>query len=279
MAITRLWFFTLKQGTTTPTDPNFLALWAQILDLCASYTPTPTASSSQVHVAHISTPHPQRPHHFLFACHSSSTSPSSTDGQPKNRGEPSPPEEDEGPSSSSSSSGVLFVLISTYPSLALCSQADAAYKLKFQPRLFEMVDHLSLRQMDMEEPETVPALLTAARKRDHGVTVTISSRDPLRVEVEGAGGGGGGGKSSVVPLDQEISGADVYDVPAAPLPSPVSMLDGKGGGGVDGDAKRNDIFQTQRDEGKKWIRISRGWDIEHQDGEVEVFRLKEVISR
>lgn len=246
MAITRLWFFTLKPNIS-PTDPVFLALWAQILTLCASYTPTPTASSSQVHVAHISTPHPQRPHHSLFF---SSSSPSS--------------------SSSSPHSAHLFVLISTYPSLALCSQADAAYRSRFQPRLFEMVQHLALRQMDMEETETVPALLAAsaaAPPAKSAVTVTISSRDPLRVEVQG--GGGAAARGGVPPIDEEISGADVYQVPPAPL----SARTEENGSG------QNDVFGAQRHEGRKWIRIARGWDVVPQEGEVEVFKLKEVMSR
>lgn len=287
MAITRFWFFALKPNSTIAspaTDPTFLALWAQVLDLCASYTPTPTASTSQVHVAHISTPHPQRPHHFLFSYSSSSLSSSSEE-------EDSSPQREQGQQQQQQQHDTCapknaFVLISTYPSLALCSQADAAYRQKYQPRLAALVDHLALRQMDMEETETIPALLVSASssssaqksKSGGGVTVTLSSRDPLRVEVEGGGGGGDSGAQkktksspSVPPLDEEISGADVYEVPLAPT-APAAVEDG-------GQEEQKDLFRAQREEGKRWIRISKGWDVEPQDGEVEAFKLTEIISR
>lgn len=278
MAITRFWFFALKPDSTVAspaTDPAFLALWAQVLDLCASYTPTPTASTSQVHVAHISTPHPQRPHHFLFS-YTSSTSLSASSS------EDSSPQREQGQQQQHDTPKNAFVLISTYPSLALCSQADAAYRQKYQPRLAALVDHLALRQMDMEETETIPTLLVSAsscataqkRKSGGGVTVTLSSRDPLRVEVEGGAGGGAQKKKSspsVPPLDEEISGADVYEVPLAPA-APAGVV----GGGQEG---QTDVFRAQREEGKRWIRISKGWDVEPQDGEVEAFKLTEIISR
>lgn len=277
MAITRFWFFALKPDSTVAsptTDPAFLALWAQVLDLCASYTPTPTASTSQVHVAHISTPHPQRPHHFLFSYTSSASLLSSSSSE-----EDSSPQLKEQGQQQHDTPKNAFVLISTYPSLALCSQADAAYRQKYQPRLAALVDHLALRQMDMEETETIPTLLvsssspSAAQKSKGGVTVTLSSRDPLRVEVEGGGGGAQKKKSSpsVPPLDEEISGADVYEVPLAPT-TPSAVEDG-------GQEEKKDVFRAQREEGKRWIRISKGWDVEPQDGEVEAFKLTEIISR
>lgn len=151
--------------------------------------------------------------------------------------------------------------------------------------------------MDMEETETIPALLvsSAARRETKsggggggaaGITVTLSSRDPLRVEVEGGEGGGGGGgggqkvKKPVPSLDEEISGVDVYEIPLAPSPVVRDMGSIKSDA-VDGNEgkEQKDVFKAQREEGKRWIRISRGWDVEPQDGEVEVFKLTEIISR
>lgn len=165
--------------------------------------------------------------------------------------------------------------------------------MKFQPRLADMVDHLALRQMDMEETETIPALLAAssAAARNKGVggggggdgggdggggiTVTLSTRDPLRIEVEGAAMGGT--QTPVPSLDQEVSGADVYTVPPAPVLAPVLNGETNGNGEV---PKKKDIFKTQREEqGRRWIRITRGWDVKSQVGEEEVFKLKEVITR
>lgn len=80
-------------------------------------------------------------------------------------------------------------------------------------------------------------------------------------------------------LNEEISGADVFELPA--------IMDGGGGGGgrlSDGkdegtkDEKR-DIYASQRTEGRKWIRISKRLSADPEDGENEVFRLREVLSR
>lgn len=139
----------------------------------------------------------------------------------------------------------------------------------------------------MEETETVPALLTSpsitARNKngnnggggsngDDGggvvVTVTISTRDPLRVQMEGAAVGGT--QKPVPSLEQEISGADVYPAP----PAPTHVMDGKTGGNGHVPGKNGASKQ-----GRRWIRITRGADVESQGGEEEVFQLKEVISR
>lgn len=286
MAITRLWWFTL-QPAVSPTDPAFTSLWTDVLELCATYTPSPGPSSSHGHVATLSQPCPRRPHHFLFQA-VSSHSPGGG-GQQDEAGEP------------------VFVLISSYPSLALCAQADAAYRRTLRPRVLESVRHRVLRQVDMEDPEVVPALLShrhhhlrkrrlssssgeggRGRERESGgggtggdgssaaaadaeeneddddrqpdVSVIISSRDPLRSEVaESLSSRPDGKRLTVPPPDEEISGADVY------VPPPV-------GGEVD-------LLGPQRGEGKKWVRISRRPGAGGGDGDVEVFRLKELLSR
>ncbi|ROW10567.1 hypothetical protein VMCG_01915 [Cytospora schulzeri] len=240
MAITRLWFFTL-QPNQTATDPAFLNLWANILELCACYTPAPVSSSSQIHLA--LAPKPTRPHHFLLQ---------------------------------SAQDESLLVLISSYPSLALCRQADAAYTARYKKDVLAHVRHRALRQLDLEDAEVVPALI-APRARgkggsgrggqdgeqedEEGVTVTISNRNPLRTEIEGMRSGlESGRRAPVLPPNREISGGDVFEMPPVP---------------ADG---RPDAFEKQRQEGKRWIRIRRGLP-QSDEGVVEVFQLKELLSR
>lgn len=288
MAITRLWFFTL-QPSVSPADPAFTSLWVDVLELCASYTPSPGPSSSHGHVAALSQPRPRRPHHFLFQSVNSSSSSSHPEPEPADGDEPGP----------------IFVLISTYPSLAICAQADAAYSRRLRPRVLERVRHLALRQMDMEDSEVVPALLQSRKPRAPrspgggrrgaapdgeradgaggaggaededededqdqdqdrpAVAVVISSRDPLRSEVaQSLSSRPGGARTPVPPPDEEISGADVYEPPPAPA------------GGED-----EDVFAGQRGKERKWVRISRRADAGGGDGDIEVFRLRELLSR
>lgn len=293
MAITRLWWFTLQPAVSS-TDPAFTSLWADVLELCATYTPSPGPSSSHGHVATLSQPCPRRPHHFLFQSISpspSSTHPTAVGGADGEDGREDP----------------VFVLISTYPSLAICAQADAAYNRSLRPRVLERVRHRALRQFDMEDGEVVPALLSGRprRKRSSGgrrggrvsisngsaggaedgrrddddeddegsedqsaVTVIISSHDPLRSEVaESLSGGPSGRRMPVPPPNEEISGADVYEVPPAPT------------GGRGGEAGEEDVFAGQRGEEKKWVRISRRPEAGGDDGDIEVFRLRELLAR
>lgn len=252
MAITRLWFFTLRPNSSFD-DPAFLQLWTNILELCASYTPAPGPSSSNVHVAHLSQPRPKQAHHFLFQ---SAASTSSRANQ----------EQD---------SDSIFVLISSYPSFALCTQADTAYAQRFHAKMSEHVRHRALRQLDMEDAEVVPALLSSTRtegRRNDGdhepgatVTVAISNQDPLIVEAMSCSSGK---KTAVPPPNEEISGADVYALPPAPI-NPPGALDGQ----------KEDLFEAQRGEGRKWIRISRGVSSGDEDMDMEVFRLRELLSR
>ncbi|KUI60133.1 hypothetical protein VP1G_07370 [Cytospora mali] len=243
MAITRLWFFTL-QPNHKATDPAFLSLWTNILELCASYTPAPVSSSSQIQLS--LSLKPRRPHHFLLQS-----------------------VQDEN----------LLVLISSYPSLALCRQADAAYTARYKKDVLAHVRHRALRQLDLEDAEVVPALLDSnggrgrgsnrERRRegegedrdDDSVTVAISIRNPLRTEMAAAlSSFESGRRAPVLPPNREISGADVYEMPPVP-------------GG-----EKPDAFEEQRNEGKRWIRIRRGLP-KSDDGVVEMFQLKELLSR
>lgn len=305
MAITRLWFFTRKPTTTPNSYASFLALWTDVLELCATYSPSPGPSSSQTHLAMLSRPCPQRPHHFLFQ---TTTNSHSQDGDKEKKTE----EKEEEP---------LYVLISSYPSLALCKQADVAYTSRYRTRVLEYVEHRALRQMDLEDAELVPALLSSSssspsslasskaekskdesdqqnynnqqQKETPTVLVTISNRDPLELEVarslSSPRGTGGKRLSAVPPPEEEISGRDTYEIP--PLPPPIAVpapalvkVDGQGGE-VDGKEKK-DFFALQRGEGTKWIRISRRLDVGAdiagvggEDVDVEVFRLHEVLAR
>lgn len=248
MAITRLWFFTLRPNTSFD-DPAFLQLWTDVLELCARYTPAPGPSSSQVHVAHLSQPRPKRAHHFLFQSATSA-----------NREQKSDP---------------MFVLISSYPSLALCTQADTAYAHSFHARISDHVRHRALRQLDMEGPEVVPALLSSTRSQasstnEHDksgptVTVAISNQDPLVVEAMSCSSGM---KTAVPPPDEEISGADVYVLPPGPVSHPDAL-----------DEQQEDLFAAQRGEDRKWIRISRGVRSKDEELDCELFKLKELLSR
>ncbi|KKY38751.1 hypothetical protein UCDDA912_g01281 [Diaporthe ampelina] len=239
MAITRLWFFTLKQDSS-PSDPAFLSLWAKILELCAMYTPSPRSSSgSQVQLA-LNTP-PRRCHHFLFQ---------------------------------SSHDERLLVLISTYPSMALCRQADAAYSKRHKDEVLRHVSHRALRQMDIEDAEVVPALLEGrgggrggasgggggeGKGKGGELSVTFSARDPLTLELVESRSSGGS-RAPVPPPSQEISGPDSSEIPLIP--------------GVD----FSDVLEAQRSEGKKWISISRGRSSQEvEDG--EVFRLTQLLAR
>lgn len=260
MAITRLWFFTLKPNHTA-TDPAFLSLWANILELCACYTPAPApaSSTSQIHLA--LAPRPARPHHFLLQ--------SAARG---NGGGGGGEEEEE---------EALLVLISSYPSLALCRQADAAYDARYKKDVLAHVRHRALRQLDIEDAEVVPALIAprgrscrAGRggqdgqeeerqeeEEEKGVTVTLTNRNPLRTEIDGMRSGLESGKRTpVLPPNREISGADVFEMPPVP---------------ADG---RPDAFEKQRQEGKRWIQVRRGLPM-IDEGVVEVFQLKELLSR
>lgn len=264
MAITRLWFFTLRPNVSA-SDPAFTRLWTDVLELCALYTPAPGPSSLPGHVAHLSQPCPKRPHHILFQ---SSTATSPTEGDEK-AGEPE----------------TIFVLISTYPSFALLSQADAVHQRRHRPQLLEFVRHRATRQMDLEDTEVVPRLLSSPLRKSTGdgggggggggggahngaaaaITVTISDHDPLRSEVAESISGR---RSLVSPPDEEISGADVY-VP--PPPSEKTNRDGAG--------EKEDTFGAQRGECRKWVRISRRPGAGEEDGNIEVFRLKELLAR
>lgn len=236
MAITRLWFFTLKPGSSAH-DPAFLSLWTSILELCALYTPSPRSSSSQVQLA-LNTP-PQRCHHFLFQ---------------------------------SSHDENLLVFISTYPSMALCRQADAAYSKSHKDEVLRHVVHKSLRQMDAEDTEVVPALLESRPGQVYGggegrpngkggaeVSVTISSTDPLKLELVKSRSTGGT-RAPVPPPTQEISGPNSSDIPLIP--------------GVD----FSDVLDAQRSEGRRWISISRGKSTQDVENE-ESFRLIELLAR
>lgn len=252
MAITRLWFFTLRPNTSFD-DPAFLELWKGVLELCASYTPAPGPSSSHIHVAHLSQPRPKQAHHFLFQSVANTSSQATQEQE----------------------SASTFVLISSYPSFALCTQADTAYAQRFHAKMSDHVRHRALRQLDMEDAEVVPALLSSAGakgRHNHGhdaldstVIVAISNQDPLIVEAMSCTSGE---KTAVPPPNEEISGADVYALPPAPTKPPGTM------GG-----HNTDLFEAQRGEGRKWIRISRGARVEDEDMDMEVFRLREVLSR
>lgn len=255
MAITRLWFFTLRPNTSFD-DPAFLQLWSDVLELCASYTPAPGPSSSQTHIAHLSQPRPKRAHHFLFQSAAAAAA-ASADREQQSELEP------------------IFVFISSYPSLALCTQADMAYAHRFHSQMSEHVRHRALRQLDMEGPEVVPALLASTRTKVDGkdgneepgptVTVAISSQDPLVVEAMSCSSGK---KTAIPPPDEEISGADVYALPPAPTRPPGTP-----------DGQEADLFEAQRGEGKKWIRISRGVRSRDEEMDIEAFRLRELLSR
>lgn len=270
MAITRLWFFTL-QPNHTATDPAFLSLWADILELCARYTPAPAPAPTGVQIQLALAPRPARPHHFLLQQQQQSRPSASAAGGGDD-------DEEE---------GALLVFVSSYPSLALCRQADAAYAARYKKDVLAHVRHRALRQLDIEDAEVVPALI-APRARscrggkgrqgeqgagkgkgeeeeddddDEGVTVTITNRNPLRTEIDGLRSGLGSGKRApVLPPNQEISGADVFEMPPVPR---------------DG---RPDAFEKQRQEGKRWIRIRRGLP-KIDDEVIEVFQLKELLSR
>lgn len=225
MAITRLWFFTLKPDSSAR-DPAFLSLWANILELCAMYTPSPrSAAGSHLQLA-LSTP-PRRSHHFLFQ---------------------------------SSQDDRLLVLISTYPSMALCRQADAAYSKRHKDDVLRHVSHRALRQMDIEDAEVVPALLEPRPgAKGAEVSVTFSKRDPLTLELVESRSSGGS-RAPVPPPTEEISGPDASEVLLIP--------------GVD----FSDVMEAQRSKGKRWISISRGRSEQLVDDE-EVFRLKQLLAR
>lgn len=239
MAITRLWFFTLKPDSSA-SDPAFLTLWEKVLELCAMYTPSPRSSSgSQVQLA-LNTP-PRRCHHFLFQ---------------------------------SAHDERLLVLISTYPSMALCRQADAAYSKRHKDEVLRHVSHRALRQMDIEDAEVVPALLEGrgggggrgadgvdgvGKGKSGELSVTFSARDPLTLELVESRSSGGS-RAPVPPPTQEISGPNSSEIPLIP--------------GVD----FSDVMEAQRSEKRKWISISRGksaLDVEDE----EVFRLTELLAR
>lgn len=229
MAITRLWFFTLKPDSS-PRDPAFLSLWTNILELCAMYTPSPRSTSASHLQLALSTP-PTRCHHFLFQ---------------------------------SSQDERLLVLISTYPSMALCRQADAAYSKRHKDEVLRHVSHRALRQMDIEDAEVVPALLETRPGAKAGagggeVSVTFSKKDPLTLELVESRSSGGS-RAPVPPPTEEISGPDSSEIPLIP--------------GVD----FSDVMEAQRSEGKRWISISRGKSEQFVDDE-EVFRLKSILAR
>ncbi|KAL1872349.1 hypothetical protein Daus18300_004319 [Diaporthe australafricana] len=242
MAITRLWFFTLKPDSSAH-DPAFLSLWTNILELCALYTPSPRSSSSQVQLA-LNTP-PKRCHHFLFQ---------------------------------SSHDENLLVFISTYPSMALCRQADSAYAKNHKDEVLRHVVHRALRQMDAEDTEVVPALLESRPGQGGGggidgdgrangkggaeVSVTISSTDPLKLELVKSRSAGGT-RAPVPPPTQEISGPNSSDIPLIP--------------GVD----FSDVMDAQRSEGRRWISISRGKSTQDvaDVADEELFRLTELLAR
>lgn len=252
MAITRLWFFTLRPNTSFD-DPAFLELWKSVLELHASYTPAPGLSTSHIHVAHLSQPRPKQAHHFLFQSAANSSSQAHQEQE----------------------SDSIFVLISSYPSFAICAQADTAYAQRFHAKMSEHVRHRALRQLDMEDAEAVPALLSSAgtTRRHNGrhgeldstVIVAISNQDPLIVEAMSCSSGK---KTAVPPPNEEISGADVYALPPAPT-SPTGTMGGQ----------KMDLYEAQRGEGRKWIRISRGARLGDEDMDMEVFSLKELLSR
>lgn len=235
MAITRLWFFTLKPDNSVR-DPAFLSLWTNILELCAMYTPSPRSSTGSGLQMALTTP-PKRSHHFLLQ---------------------------------SAQDESLLVLISNYPSMALCRQADAAYSKRHKDEVLRHVAHTALRQMDIEDAETVPALLeAAARPASKGegnggvargeVSVTFSKRDPLTLELVESRSSSGS-RAPVPPPTQEISGPDSNEIPLIP--------------GVD----FGDVLEAQKSEEKKWISISRGKSEQQVDDE-QVFRLTQVLAR
>ncbi|KUI74460.1 hypothetical protein VM1G_10181 [Cytospora mali] len=224
MAITRLWFFTLQQSHTA-TDPAFLSLWANVLELCASYTPAPVSSSSQVQLS--LSLRPRRPHHFLLQS-----------AQDEN----------------------LLVLVSSYPSLALCTQADAAYTARYKEDCTCTTwDWGNFWVKDTGSGDGDGD--GDGNGDDDSVTVAISSRNPLRTEIAAAlSSFESGRRAPVLPPNREISGADVYEMPPVP-------------GG-----EKPDAFEEQRKEGKRYIRIRRGLP-KSDDGVVELFQLKELLSR
>lgn len=342
MAITRLWFFTLRPPLS-PTDPAFTQLWADVLELCATYTPSPGPTTLHAHVTLLSQSCPKRPHHFLFQCISPSSSPPSSStslSEEESRGREAGAAAVEGGDQEEGADHPLFALISTYPSLALCLQADAAYSQRLKPRVLAAVRHRALRQIDVEDAEVISALLsrrapargrslaarlfspsrrnshdpdadgggggggdgngldggvaprvngeadgeddggrekgmeTQTEKKKEGaddaaapplITVTISSRDPLRSEVVEAMHSPGR-RSSVPPPGEEMSGADVY------VPPPPPLVSGHEGA-------EEDLWAKQRAEGKKWVRISRRTEAVAGNGDIEAYRLKEVMSR
>ncbi|KAF3768726.1 hypothetical protein M406DRAFT_349856 [Cryphonectria parasitica EP155] len=277
MGVTRLWFFTL-QPTVSATDPAFTSLWTEVLELCATYTPsTPSPSASQFRMSLFNKPAPpKRSHHFLFQAVGGKEIDGHGDDHSDEGNEP------------------VFVLISTYPSLALCSQANAVYARRYQSQMSQYVRHRAVRQMDLEDAEVMAALLASSPKgtthslpNNEGngdvidddddtddekrapstITLTISSRDPLVTEVKESLSSPDR-RARVPPPTEEISGADTYHAPAAP-PPPV----------VDGEAGGTDAFEARKREGRKWIRLSRRAGAGSEYGDVEMFKLRELLSR
>lgn len=322
MAITRLWFFTPKPPVS-PTDPAFTSLWTEVLELYATYTPTPGPTTAHGHIAALSKSCPHRPHHFLFQSISSSAS-STTSPSPSPQPYPSSPSSSSSSTTTSNTSSAaptpsqngtthnepatsdaeppLLVLISTYPSLALYAQAEAAYaRSPLRARLRKTTRHRALRQLDTEDAEAIPALLSprgpgarslsdeGARGAPHdggdgkpAVTVMVSRHDPLRYEVAESLSRGlaGGARGRVPPPDEEISGADVFVPPLLGL-----GLRGRAGRVFGGreeeevEEEEEDVYAGQRGEERRWVRISRRPDVDGGGGDVEVFRLRELLSR
>lgn len=127
----------------------------------------------------------------------------------------------------------------------------------------------------MEDAEAVPALLSSTRSKGGGsdqhdeigptATVAISNQDPLIVEALSCSSGH---KTAVPPPDEEISGADVYPLPPSPVKPPGTL-----------DGHNEDMFEAQRGEGRKWIRISRGVRSTDEDMDMDVFKLRELLAR
>lgn len=282
MAIARLWFFTLNP-TTSITDPAFLSLWTDVLALLARYTPSPGPSTSHVQTALLSQPCPKRAHHFLLqVTDATPTTTTQQNGSSPSSSPPQPP-------------SIIHVLISSYPSLALCTQADTAYTHAFAARMAAHVRHHALRQLDMEDAEVVPTLLAASFLQHHHhhhnestakeepeptVTVAISNSDPLVAEAmcSSSASLAGRTKVEVPPPHMEISGADVF------VPPPLVSGGLKGGGGEidgngDGVEEEDDVWAVQRGEGRKWIRISRGKRPRMEEIDVESYRLRELMAQ
>ncbi|KIA75729.1 hypothetical protein HK57_00464 [Aspergillus ustus] len=141
-----------------------------------------------------------------------------------------------------------LLMITGYPSQELNDAADSAYAAKFLPRLFERVQHVWLRQIEVDVSE-LPV-------RGERVVVSVSS-----AEEEGSGSGNGVG-------EEGKGGWDVWKR---------TRQGSEGGDGVQGARKGEDGLE------KVWVHVN-SWNGEgqrQQDGDQEgrsVFYLQKIVG-